>query len=88
MGQIKNRLKVILAERDMNVKQLSEASGVHYTTARRAVRSTKNANWAVIGKICQTLGIQPGDIFIYIPDELDEGWSGGLISYFYVLCLR
>ena len=32
---IKNRLKVLLAERDMNLSQLAELANIHYTTLRR-----------------------------------------------------
>lgn len=67
---IKNRLKVLLAERDMNISELAEATGLHYTTVYRfASDKAASIHKPTLGKICEVLKVQPGDIFIHQPDQ-------------------
>ena len=66
---IKNRLKVLLAERDMNLSDLAELADIHYTTMRRfAGDEITSIHKGTLDKVCAALGVQPGDIFIYRPD--------------------
>lgn len=70
---IKNRLKVILAERDMNLSELAELADIHYTTMRRfASDEITSIHKETLDKVCSKLDIQPGDIFIYIPSTAIE----------------
>jgi len=63
---IKNRLRVLLAEREMNLRQLAEMAGIHYTTIHRfAADDTTLIHKPTLDKICSTLEVTPGDIFIY-----------------------
>ena len=65
-GSIKNRMKVLLAERDMNIKDFAEVAGFHYTTAQRFCSGgQQNVSLPILAKVCETLEVQPGDIFIY-----------------------
>ena len=67
---IKNRLKVLLAERDMNLSDLAELAGLHYTTVRRfAGDVVTSIHKETLEKVCKALGVQPGDIFIYKDDS-------------------
>ncbi len=69
-GKIKNRIKVILAERDMTIRDLAEAVTYHYTTMQRFCSGEQdNVNLPIVAKICEVLGIQPGDIFVYVPPQ-------------------
>lgn len=69
---IKNRLKVLLAERNMNLSELAELAGLHYTTLRRfAGDEVESIHKGTLDKVCAALGVQPGDIFIYRPDPTD-----------------
>lgn len=69
---IKNKLKVLLAERDMNLTDLAEVAGLHYTTVRRfAGDEITSIHKGTLDKVCVALGVQPGDIFVHRPDEGD-----------------
>jgi len=66
---IKNRLKVVLAERDINLSQLAELADIHYTTMRRfASDEITSIHKETLDKVCRALEVQPGDIFIYRSD--------------------
>ncbi len=66
---IKNRLKILLAERDMNLSQLAEQAGIHYTTMRRfAGDEITSIHKDTLDKVCRALHVQPGDLFVYRPD--------------------
>ena len=66
---IKNRLRVILAEREMNIRQLAEAAGVYYTTLHRfAGNKPTSIHKQTLDKVCAALDVQPGDLFVYLPD--------------------
>jgi len=72
-GKIKNRMNIILAERDMSVKDLAESVAYHYTTLHRFCSGQQdNINLPILAKVCEVLGIQPGDIFVYIPPQENE----------------
>ena len=67
---IKFRLKVQLAMRDMNQKQLAEQTGIRPSTISAiCTGSIKEVPVSVLDKICTVLNCQPGDIMEYIPDE-------------------
>jgi putative transcriptional regulator len=67
-GTIKNRINVILAERDMSIKDLANLVDYHYTTMQRFCSGKyQNINLPIIAKICEVMGIQPGDILVYVP---------------------
>lgn len=66
----KNRLKVLLAERGMSIRQLANAAGLHYTTVRRFANDEATLiHKDILNTICTTLRVQPGDIFVYLPDQ-------------------
>ena len=63
---IKNRLRVVLAERDMNLSQLAELAGIHHTTMYRfASDEITSIHKNTLDRVCHVLNVQPGDIFIY-----------------------
>lgn len=65
---IKNRLKVLLAEREMNLSDLAELADIHYTTMRRfAGDEITSIHKGTLDKVCAVLNVQPGDIFVYLP---------------------
>lgn len=66
---IKNRLRVLLAERDLNLSQLAELANIHYTTMRRfASDEISSIHKPTLDRVCGALGVQPGEIFVYRPD--------------------
>jgi len=71
---IKNKLMVILAEKELNIKQLADLADVRYATLHSFAKGkTKSVDYNVLNKICKTLNVTPGDILKYIPDEQQEG---------------
>ena len=67
---LKYRLKVLLAEKGMTQKELSEATGIRAPTISAiCVGSVKQFPVSAIEKLCKVLDCQPGDIMEYIPDE-------------------
>lgn len=71
---IKSKLKVVLADRDMNQKELAEVTGIRPPTISAiAVGSIKQVPIDVMDRICAALDCQPGDIFKYVKaDDLEE----------------
>lgn len=69
-GIIKNRMKILLAERDMSIKDFAEAAGFHYTTAQRFCSGDQqNVSLPILAKVCETLEVNVGDILEYIPGD-------------------
>jgi DNA-binding Xre family transcriptional regulator len=69
-GKCKNRMAIILAERGMSVRDLADVANYHYTTIHRFCSGKQdNVNLIVVAKVCEVLGIQPGDIFGYVPNS-------------------
>lgn len=67
---VKFRLKVLLAERGMTQKELSEITGIRAPTISAICLGTvKQFPVSAINAICHALDCQPGDIMEYIPEE-------------------
>ena len=67
--RIDNRLPAILGERKMSIRELSKATGVTYTMIRDVYHGERQSiKFDVVEKICKELGIQPGDIFVYVSE--------------------
>ena len=67
---IKFRMKVQLALKDMNQKQLAEITGIRPTTVSAiCTGSITEIPVGVLNKICAALNCQPGDLMEYLPDE-------------------
>ena len=69
---IKWRLAVLMADREMDYKEVAEKAGLHKVTV------SKHKNMKVmpsrldretLEKYCQVLNCQPGDLMRYIPQE-------------------
>ncbi|MCA9925264.1 MAG: helix-turn-helix transcriptional regulator [Anaerolineales bacterium] len=67
---IKNNLRHLLIDRDMSIRQLSEEIGITYSMVYNfAMMKQRSVSFSVLATICDKLGVQPGDILIYEPDE-------------------
>jgi len=65
---IKNRLKVLLAERDLNYTRLSEMTGISINALSRLGRGeTTEISYSTLDKICAALNCQVGDLLIWGP---------------------
>ena len=57
----------LLAEKQMNKRQLSEAIGIKANTMS-ALSKNRNVNMETINRICEYLCVQPSEIMEWIPD--------------------
>ena len=65
---IKNRLKVLLDERDLNYTRLSEMTGISINALSRLGRGeTTEISYSTLDKICAALNCQVGDLLIWGP---------------------
>lgn len=67
---IVNRLSTILGERRMSVAELARRAGLTYSVAHGMYSGeTQRYDAPVLDKLCQALGVQVGDLLVYVPDE-------------------
>ena len=64
---IYEKLMNLLAEKQMNKRQLSEAIGIKANTMS-ALSKNRNVNMETINRICEYLKVQPSEIMEWIPD--------------------
>jgi putative transcriptional regulator len=65
-----NRLPFILKQKGLSIRELSRRTGITYTTVRAVYHGDRRSvQIVVMDSICRVMKIQPGDIFIYYPDE-------------------
>lgn len=74
---IKVKLAVLLAEREVMLKDLEEKTGISLnnlsvlkTGKARAIR------FSTLNEICKALNCQPGDLLEFVPGEHDEDNEG------------
>lgn len=66
---LKNRLPGIMGQKKMSMRELSRRTGITYTIIRDVYHSQRRSvQLEVLEKICETLDVQPGDIYVYVPD--------------------
>ena len=66
MGEIKCRLAILLSEREMKLKDLSEQVGVSETNlSLLKTGKVKAIRFSTLIAICEVLDCQPGDLLIY-----------------------
>jgi len=60
----------MMGKRKITMKQLSTITGIRPNTVSQLWHgTTKRIEIEQIGKLCQVLKCQPGDLFEYMPDE-------------------
>ena len=69
---IKNRLKILLAERDLNYSKLSEITGISINALSKMGKEggtgSKQITYEVLDKLCSALECQVGDLLIWVPE--------------------
>jgi DNA-binding Xre family transcriptional regulator len=75
---IRNKVSMLLGARRVNIKQFSEEIGITYKSAHD-IYWEKNAgmSYEVMEKLCEYFGVQPGDLFEYVPDHSQESITTG-----------
>ena len=69
-AMIKFRVKVMLAEREMTQKQLSEKTGIRLPTVSAICNGTvKHLPVSALDEICKVLNCQPADLMEYRPND-------------------
>lgn len=70
---IKNRLKILLAERDLNYTKLSKATGISVNALSKMGRNSgtgaKQITYKVLEKLCKFLNCSVNDLIEHIPDK-------------------
>jgi putative transcriptional regulator len=72
---IKWRLAAVMADREMDYKQLAEVAGLHPVTVNKLKNTYEmpsRLDRGTLLKLCRSLHCQPGDLLRYAPDEADE----------------
>lgn len=69
-----NRLPGIMGRKKVSMRELSRETGITYTIIRDVYHSQRRSvQLEVLDKICRTLDVQPGDIFVFVPDGEQSG---------------
>lgn len=64
------RLDRIMADRKMNLKELSENVGISYVNLSKIkTGKVQGVRFSTLEAICETLDCQPGDILEFVKDE-------------------
>ena len=70
---IKNRLRILLAERNLNYTKLSEMTGISINALSKMGKSggtgAKQITYEVLEKLCKALDCNVADIIEYIPED-------------------
>jgi len=70
---IKNRLKILLAERDLNYSKVRKMTGISVNALSKMGKNrgtgAKQITYEVLEKLCKTLHCSVGDLLAYIPDQ-------------------
>jgi len=70
---IKNRLKILLAERDLNYTRLSKLTGISVNALSKMGKNggtgAKQITYEVLEKLCKALNCSVGDLLVYIPNQ-------------------
>ncbi len=71
MGEIKCRLAILLSEREMKLKDLSEQVGISETNlSLLKTGKVKAIRFSTLIALCEVLNCQPGDLLTY--DNLEN----------------
>ena len=65
------RLAYMMKKRHMNTVQLAQVSGISRATISKMLNGHRIYT-DVLGRICEALSCQPGDIMEYIPDSEEK----------------
>jgi putative transcriptional regulator len=64
------RLKVVMAERDLNAKQLEVLTGLSYATIIKLRNTTPSRfDGGTLEKLCEALRCDVGDLIKYVPED-------------------
>lgn len=68
IGEVVNLVSVVAGKRRMQVRDIADAAGLPYDTAKRMFYATsKRLDLGTLAAVCHALDCQPGDLFEYVP---------------------
>ena len=67
---LKSNLKVLLAERNISITQVSNDTGISRTTLTSLMSVAKGIQFETMNTLCNYLKITPSDLFIYVPYDV------------------
>lgn len=71
--KIRNRTGQLAQERHLSTAELAEKAGITYNTALSLVRgNAARIDLQVLEKVCEALGVQPGDILVLETDDTSQ----------------
>ncbi|MBC7750332.1 MAG: helix-turn-helix transcriptional regulator [Candidatus Saccharibacteria bacterium] len=75
-------LPVLLAERRLKVTDAVRATGISQSTLHKLYHAqTSRIDFETIGKLCELLNIEVGELLKYVPDQKhDLSENSGLVS--------
>lgn len=76
---IKWRLAVLMADREVDYKQLAEMTKMHHVTVSKHKNMRimpERLERATLEKYCKALKCQPGELMVYIPDSKSDDREG------------
>lgn len=68
-GAIRFTLPEVMRERKIKQVELARKMGVHKQTVNRLVNGTRQLDLETLAKLCEALGVQPGDLLVYTPES-------------------
>lgn len=69
-GTVRLRVPELLKEREMTVAEFARVTGLTYNTANSLARGYYDRiGMSTIAAICDGLGVEPGELFVYDPNE-------------------
>jgi len=70
---MKWRLPVLMADREIDYKELARVTGMHPGTISKLKNNLPDRlELVTLMKLCKALKCQPGDLLVYIPGEGDD----------------
>ena len=72
-GTVRLRVSQLLKERGMTVADLAKKTGMSYNTVLALTRDASDRfDRGTIAKLCKALGVQPGDLIVYDPNDIQD----------------
>lgn len=63
-----NKVSEVMGRRRMNVSEMARAAGIGRQTAHRLYHGDSDVTMDVVGRVCQALGVDVGELFEWVPD--------------------
>jgi putative transcriptional regulator len=72
-GTVRLRVSLLLKERNMTVAELAKRTGMSHNTALALSRDAYDRiGKETIARLCDVLGVEPGALFSYDPETVQE----------------